>query len=93
MTRNRIIQNNEKVNHHWLERLDIDIKMDYNKKKHRCGVRKMGIPTNIRTLLSGRVNHQAELEDLNITLIQQYLREVDSGLYPGRWILRSCAAV
>lgn len=29
-----------------------------------------------------RVNHQAELEDLNITLIQQYLREVDSGLYP-----------
>lgn len=28
-----------------------------------------------------RVNHQATLEDLNITLIQQYLREVDSGLY------------
>jgi len=28
-----------------------------------------------------RVNHQADLEDLNLTLIQQYLREVDSGLY------------
>ena len=28
-----------------------------------------------------RVNHQASLEDLNLTLIQQYLREVDSGLY------------
>ena len=28
-----------------------------------------------------RVNHRAELDDLNITLIQQYLREVDSGLY------------
>lgn len=28
-----------------------------------------------------RVNHQAELNDLNITLIQQYLREVGSSLY------------
>ena len=28
-----------------------------------------------------RINHQADLEDLNLTLIQQYLREVDSGLY------------
>ena len=28
-----------------------------------------------------RVNHHAELADLNITLIQQYLREVGSGLY------------
>ena len=65
MTRNRIIQNNEKVNHHWLERLDIDIKMDYNKKKHRCGVRKMGIPTNIRTLLSGRVVEWARMEILS----------------------------
>ena len=27
------------------------------------------------------MNHQADLEDLNLTLIQQYLREVDSGLY------------
>ena len=28
-----------------------------------------------------RVNHQGELADLNITLIQQYLREVGSSLY------------
>lgn len=28
-----------------------------------------------------RVNHRADLEDLNLTLIQQYLREVDSSLY------------
>ena len=28
-----------------------------------------------------RVNHQANLEDLNLTLIQQYLREVGSDLY------------
>ena len=28
-----------------------------------------------------RVNHQAELSDMNITLIQQYLREVGSNLY------------
>ena len=28
-----------------------------------------------------RVNHQGELNDLNITLIQQYLREVGSNLY------------
>ena len=28
-----------------------------------------------------RVNHQADLADLNLTLIQQYLREVGSGLY------------
>ena len=28
-----------------------------------------------------RVNHQGELNDLNITLIQQYLREVGSSLY------------
>ena len=28
-----------------------------------------------------RINHHASLDDLNITLIQQYLREVDSGLY------------
>ena len=48
----------------------------------------MGIPTNIKTLLSGtvipfddRVNHFAELTDINITLIQSYLKEVDSSLY------------
>lgn len=28
-----------------------------------------------------RVNHQASLDELNITLIQQYLREVNSDLY------------
>ncbi len=28
-----------------------------------------------------RINHGAELTDLNITLVQQYLREVESGLY------------
>ena len=28
-----------------------------------------------------RVNHQAEMSDLNITLIQNYLKEVKSSLY------------
>lgn len=28
-----------------------------------------------------RVNHQADMSDLNITLIQSYLKEVNSALY------------
>ena len=28
-----------------------------------------------------RVNHQAEMSDLNITLVQNYLKEVKSSLY------------
>ena len=40
-----------------------------------------------------RINHQGELNDLNITLNQQYLREVGSDLYTesGRMDLRICA--
>lgn len=40
-----------------------------------------------------RINHHGELNDLNITLNQQYLREVGSDLYTesGRMDLRICA--
>ena len=34
-----------------------------------------------RVPFDDRVNHQAELEDLNITLIQNYLKEIGSSLY------------
>lgn len=34
-----------------------------------------------RVPFDDRVNHEAELEDLNITLIQNYLKEVKSSLY------------
>lgn len=39
-----------------------------------------------------RVNHEAELTDLNITLIQSYLKEIGSSLYgePKRWISLTC---
>lgn len=34
-----------------------------------------------RVPFDDRVNHQAEISDLNITLIQNYLKEVKSSLY------------
>ena len=34
-----------------------------------------------RVPFDDRVNHQAEISDLNITLIQSYLKEVKSSLY------------
>ena len=34
-----------------------------------------------RVPFDDRVNHQAEITDLNITLIQNYLREIGSSLY------------
>ena len=64
-------------------------------KERICWIRKMAstiMPSDeeLRDLYSlannvpfdDRVNHFAELNDLNITLIQQYLREVGSSLYP-----------
>ena len=34
-----------------------------------------------RVPFDDRVNHQAEISDLNITLVQNYLKEVGSSLY------------
>lgn len=63
-------------------------------KERVCWIRKMAStvkPTaeELRDLYSlsnnvpfdDRINHEAELNDLNITLIQQYLKDVESGLY------------
>ncbi len=50
----------------------------------------MGIPISIKTLLEGsavelpfddRPNHGADLDDLNVTLIKEYLKEIGSSLY------------
>ena len=52
----------EKININSLETLDIDKGKEYNKGNAKIRGEKMGIPTNIKTLLSGRVVEWARIE-------------------------------
>ena len=57
-----IIENYEKINSNSMETLDIDIRKEYNKTNAEKRGENMGIPTSIKTLLSGRVVEWARIE-------------------------------